>query len=95
MNEDTAMAAGAPDAGPATTLDLKGLKCPIPVLKARRAIKDMAKGSLLEVLADDPAAELDFAHFCEVGGHALEESSSRQEGGPAPVLRFLIRAHSG
>ena len=83
------------DAAPDLSLDLKGLKCPLPVLKARRAIKDMAPGSVLEVLADDPAAVLDFAHFCEVGGHRLEESPSPGEGGPSPALRFLIRAHSG
>ena len=89
------MAGRSSGPAPDLSLDLKGLKCPLPVLKARRAIKDMAAGSLLEVLADDPAATLDFTHFCEVGGHRLEESSSREEGGPAPVLRFLIRAHSG
>ncbi|MCE2517608.1 MAG: sulfurtransferase TusA family protein [Alphaproteobacteria bacterium] len=52
-------------------LDLKGLKCPLPVLKARRAIKDMSTGQVLEVRADDPAAQLDFPHFCETQGHAL------------------------
>ena len=95
MSDEPAMAGQPAGPPPDLSLDLKGLKCPLPVLKARRAVKDMAAGSLLEVLADDPAAVLDFAHFCEVGGHALEESSSREEGGPAPVLRFLIRAYSG
>ncbi|MGU9962228.1 MAG: sulfurtransferase TusA family protein [Candidatus Puniceispirillales bacterium WSBS_2018_MAG_OTU23] len=52
-------------------LDLKGLKCPLPVLKARRAIKDMRVGQVLEVIADDPAAMFDFPHFCEVQGHGL------------------------
>ena len=73
---------------PDQSLDLCGLKCPLPVLKARRAIKQMPNGALLEVLADDPAAALDFAHFCETGGHILE-ASSKEEGG---ILRFLIRA---
>ena len=88
------MAQETADSGSDLLLDLTGLKCPLPVLKARRAIKGMAAGEVLEVLADDPAAELDFAHFCEVGGHALEASSRGGEG-PAQVLRFLIRAHSG
>ena len=57
------------------TLDLTGLKCPLPVLKARRAIKDMPAGAELVVLADDPAAPLDFDHFCQTGGHQLVESS--------------------
>ncbi len=58
------------------TLDLTGLKCPLPVLKARRAIKDMPVGAELVVLADDPAAPLDFDHFCQTGGHLLVESSA-------------------
>lgn len=53
------------------TLDYRGLKCPLPVLKARRALKDMAAGAVLEIQADDPASPLDFAHFCEEAGHHL------------------------
>jgi tRNA 2-thiouridine synthesizing protein A len=56
------------------TLDLIGLKCPLPVLKARRQIDQMAAGAVLEVMADDPAAPLDFDHFCLTGGHQLLES---------------------
>ena len=51
------------------TLDLTGLKCPLPVLKARRQIGQMASGAVLVILADDPAAPLDFDHFCHTGGH--------------------------
>ena len=58
------------------TLDLTGLKCPLPVLKARRVIKAMSAGAELVVLADDPAAPLDFDHFCQTGGHQLLESSA-------------------
>ena len=57
------------------TLDLIGLKCPLPVLKARRQIGQMAAGAVLEVKADDPAAPLDFGHFCHTGGHQLLEST--------------------
>lgn len=57
------------------TLDLTGLKCPLPVLKARRQIGQMAAGAVLEVKADDPAAQLDFDHFCHTGGHQLLEST--------------------
>jgi tRNA 2-thiouridine synthesizing protein A len=59
------------------TLDLTGLKCPLPVLKARRQINQMPAGAELVVLADDPAAPLDFDHFCQTGGHRLLESSAR------------------
>ena len=65
-----------------TTLDLTGLKCPLPVLKARRAVKAMAdqgETGVIAVLADDPAAPLDFEHFCYTGGHDLL-SSTEQDG---------------
>ena len=57
------------------TLDLTGLKCPLPVLKARRQIAQMEADAVLEVKADDPAAPLDFDHFCDTGGHQLLEST--------------------
>ena len=57
------------------TLDLTGLKCPLPVLKARRQIGQMAAGAVLEIMVDDPAAPLDFDHFCHTGGHQLLKSS--------------------
>lgn len=75
---------------PEQSLDLRGLKCPLPVLKARRAIKDMAAGAVLEIFADDPAATLDFAHFCETTGHELMASETDAGG----VLHFLIKAAS-
>ncbi len=57
------------------TLDLTGLKCPLPVLKARRQIGQMAAGAVLEVKTDDPASPLDFDHFCHTGGHQLLKST--------------------
>ena len=65
----------ADDQSAAITLDLTGLKCPLPVLKARRQIKQIAAGAVLVVMADDPAAPLDFDHFCHTGGHQLLEST--------------------
>jgi tRNA 2-thiouridine synthesizing protein A len=52
-------------------LDTCGLLCPLPVLKARKRLGGMAPGALLRVLADDPAARVDFPHFCAEQGHAL------------------------
>jgi tRNA 2-thiouridine synthesizing protein A len=63
------------DAVTMTMLDARGLKCPLPVLKARKAMKDVAPGALLTVLSTDPGAPKDFEHFCEVTGHELVESS--------------------
>lgn len=55
-------------------LDLTGLKCPLPVLKARRQLGQMAPGMVLIVTADDPAAPLDFEHFCSTNDHQLADS---------------------
>ncbi len=52
-------------------LDLKGLACPLPVLKAKKAIRALAPGEILEVEATDPGAVKDFAEFCRVTGHSL------------------------
>lgn len=61
-----------------TLLDAKGLKCPLPVLRARKAMKPLAPGAVLVVQATDPSAVQDFASFCETTGDRLLES--RQEG---------------
>ena len=52
-------------------LDAKGLKCPLPVLRARKAIKSVEIGSELKVLATDPAVPKDFKAFCSQTGHVL------------------------
>ena len=68
-------------------LDATGLKCPLPVLRARKALRSLPAGARLRVLATDPGALQDFKAFCEAAGHDLLESG-RGEGG---VLVFLIR----
>jgi tRNA 2-thiouridine synthesizing protein A len=52
-------------------LDLSGLLCPLPVLKARKALAAMTTGSELVVLATDPMAAIDMPHFCAEQGHEL------------------------
>ena len=74
------------DATATAELDARGLKCPLPVLKARRALQGVAPGGLLRVLATDPGAVNDFAHFCETTGCELVESGKEGD-----VLRFLLR----
>jgi tRNA 2-thiouridine synthesizing protein A len=73
-------------AAPDQRLDVTGLKCPLPVLKARKALSGMAPGAVLEVLVTDPAATLDFRHFAKQSGHALLLSEAEGE-----VLRFLLQ----
>lgn len=72
---------------PAVTLDVVDLKCPLPVLKARKVLAGLAPGALLEVLASDPGAPQDFAAFCQASGHLLIGQSAAASG----VQRFLIR----
>jgi tRNA 2-thiouridine synthesizing protein A len=69
------------------TLDATGLLCPLPVLKARRALKPLAAGAILEILATDPGATRDFEHFCQTTGCELLEA--REE--PGGVLRFWLK----
>ena len=45
--------------------DFTGLKCPLPVLKAKRVIKKMKKGESHQFLSDDPTSPIDFSHLCE------------------------------
>jgi tRNA 2-thiouridine synthesizing protein A len=69
-----------------TLLDVKGLSCPLPVLRANRALRAMAAGDRLRVLATDRAAAADFQAFCRETGHALLATSE-----DAGVLSFVIR----
>ena len=55
----------------ATVLDAKGLRCPLPVLRARKAMKSVAPGAVLEVHATDPGSVQDFRAFCETTGDTL------------------------
>lgn len=55
-------------------LDTKGLRCPLPVLRARKAMKDMDPGQVIEIHATDPGSVQDFQAFCETTGHALLDS---------------------
>ncbi|MEM8688668.1 MAG: sulfurtransferase TusA family protein [Pseudomonadota bacterium] len=59
-------------------LDTRGLKCPLPVLKARKRLKSLKSGDVLTVEATDPMAVIDFPHFCQESGHELV--SQAQEG---------------
>ena len=68
------------------TLDLRGLHCPLPVLRAKKALRALPPGSALEVLADDPLSPVDFEAFCAASGDALVESGESDG-----VFRFLIR----
>jgi tRNA 2-thiouridine synthesizing protein A len=69
-----------------TLLDVKGMNCPLPVLKANRTLRAMTAGARLRVLATDRAAVADFQAFCRETGHALLAWSEE-----AGVFSFVIR----
>jgi tRNA 2-thiouridine synthesizing protein A len=68
-------------------LDARGLLCPLPVLKARKRLGQLAEGAVLRVVADDPAALVDIPHFCAETGHELV---GREDLGH-PCHGYLIR----
>lgn len=70
-------------------LDAKGLNCPLPILKAKKALSALPAGGTLEVLATDPGSVKDFEAFCRTTGNELVESG--EEGG---TFRFVLR-HAG
>ncbi len=70
----------------AKTLDLKGLSCPLPIVKTAQAIKELASGELIEALATDPGSVADFNAWCRSTGNELVEQTE-QDG----VYRFVIR----
>ena len=68
------------------TLDCKGLLCPMPVVKTKKAIKDMAVGEVLEMISTDPGSMPDMQAWSKQTGHELLEA--KDEGG---LFRFFIK----
>lgn len=68
-------------------IDLSGLRCPLPILRAKKALAKMNSGEVLEVLATDPGAPKDFEAFCRQTGNELLSSSEMPEGVFTLVLR--------
>jgi tRNA 2-thiouridine synthesizing protein A len=70
-------------------LDVKGLNCPLPILRAKKALKDVAMGGTLQVLATDPGSVKDFEAFCRTTGNELVESKTEGD-----VFSFVIKRMS-
>ncbi len=70
-------------------LDVTGLTCPLPVLRAQKRLRELAPGVVLKVLATDPIAAIDFPHFCHESGHELLDSTEENQ-----VLIFRIKCRS-
>lgn len=69
-----------------TEVDATGLRCPMPLLKAKRALNDMQRGQVLRVLSTDAGSVRDFAVFSDQSGHALLASDRNGD-----VYRHLLR----
>lgn len=67
------------------TLDVRGLRCPLPVLRARKALFGLQRGERLLVEATDPMAAIDFPHYCDESGQHLVATETK-----GAVFRFLI-----
>jgi tRNA 2-thiouridine synthesizing protein A len=70
----------------AMSLDLKGLSCPLPIIKTAKAMKQLAPGEMLEAFATDPGSVPDFKAWCKSTGNQLVESD--ESGG---VFRFVLQ----
>lgn len=68
------------------TVDAKGLSCPMPIVKTAQAIKTVAAGAIIEVLATDPGSTKDFVAWCKSTGNELVDQSN-----DGTVYRFVIR----
>ena len=69
-----------------TTVDAKGLSCPMPIVKTAQAVKPLPSGALIELLATDPGSVKDVAAWCRSTGNELVEQSA-----DGAVFRFVIR----
>ncbi|MBS7539805.1 sulfurtransferase TusA family protein [Ancylobacter lacus] len=72
-------------------LDLRGLKCPLPALRTRRALERAGAGAVFDVICTDPMAVIDIPHLVRQMGAILEATERDEENGRL-VLRFRIRA---
>lgn len=63
-----------------TVLDLRGLQCPLPVLKTRNAMRKLQEGARLWVRTDDPLAVIDLPNFCNEYGQGLVEQKPDEDG---------------
>ncbi len=67
-------------------LDARGLNCPLPILRTKKALSEMSSGQVLRVVATDPGAVRDFEAFVKQTGHTLLESSDANK-----EFTFLLR----
>ena len=74
-----------------SVLDVKGLKCPMPLLKAKKALNELVPGALLKVIATDPGSERDFQTFSAQSGHLLLEFEKTENEQNGEVFTYLLQ----
>lgn len=74
---------------PEILLDVMGQQCPLPVLRTRKRLANLAPGRLVRVFVTDPVSRVDMPHFCAEAGHELIETRDR-----GSWIEFLIRRGS-
>jgi len=73
----------------AQLLDLRGYRCPVPVIRLEAALRKLPLGAQVTVIADDPVAAIDIPHFCREGGYGVERLEGQNEG-MGGVCVFLV-----
>jgi len=72
-------------------LDVTGLTCPLPVLRAQKFLREVPQGAIVKVLATDPIAAIDFPHFCQESGHKLLEHALLKMENSDDIFIFYIK----
>jgi TusA-related sulfurtransferase len=72
-------------------LDARGLTCPLPILKAKKALSDMHSGEVLKVFATDPGSVRDFQAFARQTGNDLVDQQTKRVGEQDEFTHFLRR----
>ena len=67
-------------------LDARGLNCPLPILRVKKALADMQSGQVLKIISTDPGSVKDFQAFCKQTGHTLLEQAEAEK-----VYTFLMK----
>ncbi len=98
MNTDSGSAGGNTDSGSADAdqhLDARGLNCPLPLLKTRQALRHLAPGQTLEVVASDAGSVRDIPEYIRQSSHQLVRQGAAEVANGITEYHFLIRCGEG
>lgn len=80
---------------PDRTLDLTGLKCPLPALRTEKALRGLKPGARLAVIATDPLAAIDIPHLLNQAGHRLAGMRWGEDGASTFFIEVVAQAGNG